>query len=330
MWQDYTAPLVFTENGRAYFRGTDAAGNASDIISYEVRNIQAATPDNALDDGRNDKLYDKKTKEWASEENIASFVVNDITAGDSEVLLDKAGSVDDGKGRHNFVGRAGGDEDAADYAKIELSKGAALSFSIDSTVAGTFYAGVTVRTKKTNQHSARRLSQGVRGLSFLSRTRRAVIPFYAEIYNETLKRSLGGKHATLRSDLCRTGTASNTGRRRRHSPTKSTARGGNPIPGENTIPCISPRRRDKKRPAPTFFPASRKHGKGRPVPAFVLDDLPRDPICSAGKRGKTGRTRKRVGSEARPNHRETDYSSSSESSWNLLMMSFMTFGGTVS
>lgn len=26
----------------------------------------------------------------------------------------------------------------------------------------------------------------------------------------------------------------------------------------------------------------------------------------------------------------TDYSSSSESSWNLLMMSFMTFGGTVS
>jgi len=156
VWQAYTAPLVFSENGRAYFRGTDAAGNASEIISYEVRNIQAATPDNAPDDGRNDMLYNKKAKEWASEENIASFVVNNITAGDSEVRLDKAGSVDDGKGGHNFVGRTGSDEDAADYAKIQLSKGAALTFSVDSTVAGTFYVYQTTTDKKGNLVPAQR------------------------------------------------------------------------------------------------------------------------------------------------------------------------------
>ena len=149
VWQNYTAPLVFSANGKAYFRATDAAGNQSDIISYSVTNIQPATPDNAPDDSKNDWVYNKKTKEWNSEANLASFVVNNITAGDSEVRLDKVGSVEK-DGKHNYLGRSGSTEDAADYAKIELSKGAALTFSVDSTIAGTFVVLQATKDKKGN------------------------------------------------------------------------------------------------------------------------------------------------------------------------------------
>jgi len=38
-WQAYTSGVVFTENGTVYFRGTDKAGNISDVTSYTVSNI---------------------------------------------------------------------------------------------------------------------------------------------------------------------------------------------------------------------------------------------------------------------------------------------------
>jgi len=42
-WQAYTSGVVFTENGTVYFRGTDEAGNISDVTSYTVSNIIADT-----------------------------------------------------------------------------------------------------------------------------------------------------------------------------------------------------------------------------------------------------------------------------------------------
>ena len=148
-WQDYSTPLVFSVNGKAYFRGTDAAGNVSDIISYDVTNIQPVTPDNAPDDNRNDWGYNKKTKEWNSAENLASFVVNEVKAGDSMVYLDKKDSIESEDGKYfNSVGRTGTVEDTADYAKIELAYGAALKFSIDSTIGGTFYVYEATQDKK--------------------------------------------------------------------------------------------------------------------------------------------------------------------------------------
>ena len=44
-WQNYAAGIVFTENGTAYFRGTDAAGNVSEVARYEVSNIDRVPPD---------------------------------------------------------------------------------------------------------------------------------------------------------------------------------------------------------------------------------------------------------------------------------------------
>jgi len=42
-WQDYTAAIVFTANGTVLFRGTDAAGNTSEVVSYAVTNIDSAS-----------------------------------------------------------------------------------------------------------------------------------------------------------------------------------------------------------------------------------------------------------------------------------------------
>jgi len=44
IWNAYTEGIVFSENGVAYFRGTDAAGNVSDVTQYAVTNIDKVAP----------------------------------------------------------------------------------------------------------------------------------------------------------------------------------------------------------------------------------------------------------------------------------------------
>jgi len=44
-WNIYTTPIVFSENGVVYFRGTDAAGNESEVTGYTVSNIDKTVPD---------------------------------------------------------------------------------------------------------------------------------------------------------------------------------------------------------------------------------------------------------------------------------------------
>ncbi len=44
-WMAYTAGVVLSTNGMAFFRGTDAAGNHSAITSYAVTNIDKVAPD---------------------------------------------------------------------------------------------------------------------------------------------------------------------------------------------------------------------------------------------------------------------------------------------
>ena len=43
-WQAYVGAVKFTENGSVFFRGTDEAGNVSEVISYSVANIDKAAP----------------------------------------------------------------------------------------------------------------------------------------------------------------------------------------------------------------------------------------------------------------------------------------------
>ena len=42
-WSAYVGAVAFSENGVAYFRGTDAAGNISEVASYTVSNIDTGT-----------------------------------------------------------------------------------------------------------------------------------------------------------------------------------------------------------------------------------------------------------------------------------------------
>jgi len=100
------------------------------------------------DESSNNWLYNKTTKKWNSDANIAMFYKNEVTAGDSMIYLDRKGTVEPEDGKNNFLGRAGTKEDPADYAKIELARGAALFFSIDSTIAGTFYVYEKTLNKK--------------------------------------------------------------------------------------------------------------------------------------------------------------------------------------
>ena len=44
-WKTYSGPILFTENGTAYFRGTDAAGNISEVATCNVTNIDKTPPE---------------------------------------------------------------------------------------------------------------------------------------------------------------------------------------------------------------------------------------------------------------------------------------------
>ena len=44
-WQDYTGGLVFSENATVYFKAVDTAGNESEIVGYEITNIDKDAPD---------------------------------------------------------------------------------------------------------------------------------------------------------------------------------------------------------------------------------------------------------------------------------------------
>ena len=43
-WQDYTAPIEVNQNGTVYFLCSDTAGNLSQVVSYEVTNIDKIAP----------------------------------------------------------------------------------------------------------------------------------------------------------------------------------------------------------------------------------------------------------------------------------------------
>ena len=158
-WTAYTNAIVFTKNGIVYFRGTDAAGNVSEITPFEVANINKG----CLDDGSNDWLYDRKKKQKRNpDENFAAFTLEE---GVSEIRLDPEGTVED-ETRHNFVGIG----DTTDFAKFTLNTAAKLFFTLDATGATKFTVwsltegkdkkGNTTWTQKSLQSTALKKVKG--------------------------------------------------------------------------------------------------------------------------------------------------------------------------
>ena len=165
-WQTYTdSGVVMTKNDTVYFKATDTAGNVREV-SHAVTNISLGpVPDN---EPENNSLYKDAKKKTLNEEAILSFYVNgDVPNGDSMIYLDPKGSVESEDGKYfNSLGRTkNGDEtvdDASDYAKLVLTKGAALQFSVDSTVAGTLYVYERTTDAKGNVVLKQRQKIGVK------------------------------------------------------------------------------------------------------------------------------------------------------------------------
>ena len=130
-WVKYSGAVKMPENGMVYFRGTDAAGNVSEVADYEVTNIDKSLPDDGPDNGWNDYLYNKRDGLNPNAEVFPETVLWDVFSG--AIQMDEPGSVSvDGKS--NFVGKYDEDYiDAVDYARIELATAAKLVFTIDST-----------------------------------------------------------------------------------------------------------------------------------------------------------------------------------------------------
>ena len=144
-WKDYIpGGVTVTENCDVLFMALDAAGNES-VTTYKVGNIDKDALKGEPDDGSNDYLYDK-TNGW----NDLNITVSNTITGNGEVKLDKAGAVDM-RGKHNMFGNDGTNTDTGDVAKLKVSKSAKLTFTIDSTAAGTFYVYEDGFDKKGNR-----------------------------------------------------------------------------------------------------------------------------------------------------------------------------------
>ena len=137
-WKTYSGAVKFTSNGTVYFRGTDAAGNISDVTSYIVSNIKSSAPDpgpsydtSSCDNGRNDWLVDKSNATIKNSDS--NFVTTALTKANTEIWLDTKGSVNR-SGMHNYVGYG----DDTDFAKITLATAAKLSFTVSALDASKF------------------------------------------------------------------------------------------------------------------------------------------------------------------------------------------------
>ena len=105
-----------------------------------VLSIKGKVPPIPINDSA-DFLWNKKDG-W----NDANIKVQNTVSGIGEINLDEEGTIDD-KDKHNMFGNDGTNKDAGDVAKIAVEDTAKLTFTIDSTAAGTFYVYEKVKQK---------------------------------------------------------------------------------------------------------------------------------------------------------------------------------------
>ena len=147
-WKTYSAALTFNANGTVYFRGTDAAGNVSAVVSYTVSNIKGSAPapgpsydTSDCDNNYNNWMYDTKTQTA----NTSLYFTSLNTPGMS-FTVDKSGTVSKG-GYNNYVGYM----DEIDYKIIRPASAAKLSFTVTATGASKFTVYALVDTKKKDK-----------------------------------------------------------------------------------------------------------------------------------------------------------------------------------
>ena len=140
-WQSYTTALIFSENGTAYFRGIDEAGNISEVINYNVTNIDK----NVVPLSHNVDVYSSghivSTNQYISGVNLSSGMSMVISSGGiaEHSIVSAGGSVsilNGGEGRYLETTTSG---------KIDVSSGGLLLSSyLSGGIAGPMvnvYAG---------------------------------------------------------------------------------------------------------------------------------------------------------------------------------------------
>jgi len=97
-WFDYTAPIKLSENGSVFFRGTDKAGNESEIVEYKVENIvtryvgiELIEETRAVSSG---KVYEKTIINYGASMFVYSDgVVSDTTINDAGWMFISSGGI---------------------------------------------------------------------------------------------------------------------------------------------------------------------------------------------------------------------------------------------
>lgn len=101
IWTAYTAPVIVSENNIVYARGTDAAGNVSNVTSYAVSNIDKIAPIVTIQLDKtslwpaNHKMVTVRAAVYSSDaaSGIESVVLSSITSneadsGEGDILAD--------------------------------------------------------------------------------------------------------------------------------------------------------------------------------------------------------------------------------------------------
>ena len=98
-WEIYEAPVVFTENGSVLFRCTDAAGNVSETVSYQITNIDSVADNAEIDYNFVKKSFNVKSNGKTQNGFVLRYGINafadlsGVVTGSFAVLLDAKNTI---------------------------------------------------------------------------------------------------------------------------------------------------------------------------------------------------------------------------------------------
>ena len=159
-WTAYTVPLLFTDNGVVYFRGTDLAGNTSDVFGYTVSNIDKSIPE---DDTTPPVVFNVTanitvptdqnvvvTAEFSDDVELASSLYRIGDAGDWCAYVDGVIMTENGTVYFKAIDAAGNESEIVGYTVSNIEKVVPEKDTTPPTVTNV-RADVTKPTNKAVQ-----------------------------------------------------------------------------------------------------------------------------------------------------------------------------------
>jgi|GEM_PF-1476513 len=129
-WTPYTNPIVLSDNNIVYARGKDAAGNVSNITSYEVSNIDKTAPTLTI------QL--DQTSLWPANHKMATVHATldsiDAESGVASVVLTSITSNEPDSGEGDIQARIGTEDTSFQLRAERLGQGSGRIYTITYTV----------------------------------------------------------------------------------------------------------------------------------------------------------------------------------------------------